>query len=273
MQIKEMLINAGKNGAAAGAFNILNYTTARAVIEAADSCGCPVILQTSVSTVKSLGLEALGGMLNQLKGLSAQPVVVHLDHCRDQELARRCLDGFWDSVMIDGSHLPMEENIEFTKEIADYAHKLGKEVEGELGVIAGVEDDIHNEKGTGVAVKDCLFHIEQTGIDIFAPAIGTAHGIYYGAPVIRYDLVEQLRGATDVPIVVHGGSGLSEEVFRKLIECGASKINISTAVKQSYLKGMREFCGINNPLEVDTAIKQEVKQAVQEHINIFSMGR
>lgn len=271
MQIKEMLMNAGESGVAVGAFNILNYMTARAAIEGASSRGCPVILQTSVATVKSLGLEALGGLLLQLKELSDWPVNVHLDHCRDQELARKCLDGLWDSVMIDGSHLPLEENISFTREIADYAHAAGKQVEGELGVIAGVEDDIQNEEGTGVSVQECLDYIRRTRVDIFAPAIGTAHGIYHGTPVIRFDLVEALHEATDTPVVVHGGSGLLKADFQRLIRCGASKINISTAIKQSYLAGMREYCGMKNPLEADRMIMNLVRQTVVEHIDMFLM--
>lgn len=271
MQIKEILMDAGKKGVAVGAFNILNYTTARAVIEAASSCGCPVILQTSAATVKSLGMGALGGMLSQLKELSDQPVTVHLDHCREQELARQCLDSLWDSVMIDGSHLPYEENISFTKEITDYAHAAGKQVEGELGIIAGVEDDIRNEEGTGVSVPDCLDYIRRTGVDIFAPAIGTAHGIYHGTPVIRFDLVEALRGATDIPVVIHGGSGLSADDFKHLIRCGASKINISTAIKQSYLAGMKACCEMKNPLEADRTIQNQVRCTAEEHIRIFLM--
>lgn len=271
MQIGEMLVEVGKMGVAAGAFNILNYTTARAVIEAASGYGCPVILQTSVATVNSLGVEALGGMLAQLKELSSQPVVIHLDHCRNQELARKCLDGLWDSVMIDGSHLPFEENIAFTKEIADYAHSIGKQVEGELGVIAGVEDEIQNEEGTGVTVKDCLSYIACTGVDVFAPAIGTAHGVYHGTPVIQYGLVEKLRAVTDVPLVVHGGSGLSKEDFQRLIRCGASKINISTAIKQSYMKGLKEGCEMKNPLEADRIVLDGVRRTAKEHIGMFLM--
>lgn len=271
MQIKDVLMQARSKTVAVGAFNILNYITSRAVVETAEKYGTPVILQTSVSTVKHLGVHELGGMLTQLKELSSQPIIIHLDHCRDQELARQCLKHNWDAVMIDGSHLPMQENIRFTREIVEYAHHLGKQVEGELGVIAGVEDGISNEEGTGVTLEECLVYIKETGVDVFAPSIGTAHGVYRGIPKLRFDLVQELTKVSDTPIVVHGGSGLPTEDFQKLIACGASKINISTAIKQSYLKSLREYDKLENPLEVDSYVLEAIKATVKEHMDIFLM--
>lgn len=273
MQISEILVEARTKGIAIGAFNILNELTARAVILAADQMELPVILQTSTTTVKKLGIGELGGMLRALKALSQYPVLVHLDHCREQELARKCLDGDWDSVMIDGSYMPMMENIRFTREIAEYAHSIGKQVEGELGIIGGVEEDIAHEKGEEVGIDECLYYMEESKVDLFAPAIGTAHGVYHGVPVLNLDLVKELAAKSQIPLVVHGGTGLSGADFQKLIAYGASKINISTAIKQSYLKGLRENCGLSNPLDVDEAVMNEVKETSVSHLKLFSSSR
>ena len=271
----EMLRQAAKAKYAVGAFNILNELTARAVVKACEELRAPVILQTSTATVRQIGALNLIGFLRSIADNAAVPVSVHLDHCKDPGLCRACIDAGWPSVMIDGSHLPLAENIAVTRGIVEYAAARGVCVEGELGAIGGVEDDISvsDEDAHLASLEDSLAFTGQTNVDLFAPAIGTAHGLYKGAPKLNFERFEQIRKATLQPLVVHGGTGLSPDVFRRLISIGASKINISTAVKIAYLGGIREFLSgnpdIKDPLKLDAYVEGRVMETAKEHIEIF----
>lgn len=266
------LQKAAREGYAVGAFNILNYITARAAIAAAEEAGTAIILQTSVKTVKKIGAPELGRMLRMLADAAGVNVFFHLDHCSSVELAKQCIDLGWDSVMIDNSKLPLEENIRITNEIMAYAHARSVAVEGELGVIAGVEDDISADEGSQANLKDSLTYICETNVDVFAPSIGTAHGIYKKTPKVNADLIGELKSSVYCPLVIHGGSGLSEETFQTLIRKGASKINISTAIKESYLGSIQEFFK-NAPqpesLDLDAYVFENVKATIKKHIAIF----
>ena len=204
---------------AVGAFNIFNYLSARAVIRAASTLNCPIILQTSTTTVRKFGPQELGTMLRQLAWNAPVNVIIHLDHCTDLDMARACIDAGWDSIMYDGSKLPLNENIKNCREIVPYAHHRGVFVFFVLGRIAGVEDDVKvdADAATGASLDESIYFVHESGIDAFAPAIGTAHGVYKGTPNINFDLVAQLKTAVETPIVIHGGTGLSEDTFRRLI--------------------------------------------------------
>jgi fructose-bisphosphate aldolase class II len=266
---------AEEQGYAVGAFNIVNELTARAVVKACEESNAPVILQTSTATVKQIGVKSLIGFLRAIAENAEIPVSVHLDHCKDLELCRACIDAGWPSVMIDASHLPLAENIAQTREIAQYAAGKGVSVEGELGAIRGVEDDISvSEEDAHLAtVEDSIAFVSQTGIDIFAPAIGTAHGLYKGEPKLSFKRFEEIREAVPAPLVIHGGTGLAPEVFRRLIKMGASKINISTALKIAYLGAIKDFMaenpGNSNPLKLDLAAESRVMRMAREHNEIF----
>ncbi|MCD7858744.1 MAG: class II fructose-bisphosphate aldolase [Firmicutes bacterium] len=263
---------------AVGAFNIFNYLSARAVIHAATTMSCSVILQTSAATVKHFGPQELGTMLRQLAWNAPVNVLVHLDHCTDPDLARACIDCGWDGVMYDGSQLPLEDNIANCRQIVAYAHHRGVMVEGEIGKISGVEDDIQVDAAdaAGAGLEESLYFLEQSGVDALAPAIGTAHGVYTGAPKINFDLVRELAQRTDVPIVIHGGTGLAPEVFRALISLGASKINVSTAIKQAYVEGCTHYLerhdGKFNPLDFDQEMNCSIKDVAMAHMRIFHSG-
>ena len=271
----EELLQAEKNTYAVGAFNILNHLSASAVIQAATEINCPVILQTSVTTVRKFGHERLGGMLRELAEKASVPVLIHLDHCKDVDLAMACIDAGWDSVMYDGSWLPIEENIEKCRKVVSYAHEKGVQVEGELGTIAGVEDDIHVEAGAevGVNFEEAIRFVHESGIDVFAPAIGTAHGVYKGVPKINFDLVKQLYENVETPLVIHGGTGLSEEAFTRLIRNGASKVNVSTAIKYAYINGYKEYFSNYpeklDPLGLDSFVESKIKEVAMTHLRIF----
>ncbi len=275
----EELKAARQGGYAVGAFNIFNYSSAKAVVEAAEERKMPVIIQTSVKTVKFFGVEYLGGMLKDLKERASVNVIIHLDHCREVDVADACVDNGWDAVMFDGSKLPYEENIEQTRRVADYAHSHGAEIEGELGKIVGVEEDIMviEEEASFVNYEESLDFVTRTAIDAYAPAIGTAHGIYKGIPRINYDLVKELGEKMDTPIVIHGGTGLSEESFARLIDNGGSKVNVSTALKHAYLDNvkayMEEHPDVSEPLNLDGFFKEKIKEAVGYHMDIFGRGK
>lgn len=275
VNMEYILTRAVAGGYAVGAFNIVNDLTAAAAIRAAEELHSPIILQTSVSTAKEIGGEHLIALLSDLAKRATVPVAVHLDHCTDPAMVRRCMELGWSAVMIDLSKASFEENIRTTREIVQEAQKKGVTVEGELGSIVGVEDDIVVREGEeGLATPEGAEEfVRRTGVGAFAPAIGTAHGLYHGTPHVRFDLFEQIKKRVPCPLVVHGGTGLSEDVFRKLVATGAAKINISTAIKIAYCQGMAEYTQAhadeNNPLRLDRFVTERVKACVSEHIRIF----
>jgi len=270
-----MLRKAAAEGYAVGAFNIVNELTARAVVQACEEMRAPVILQTSTATVKQIGVLHTIGFLRSIAGNAAVPVSVHLDHCKDANLCCACIDAGWPSVMIDASHLPLAENIAKTREVVAYAAGKGVSVEGELGAIGGVEDGIAVcEKDAHLAsLEDAITFTTQTGVGLFAPAIGTAHGMYKGEPKLDFERLQQIGRAVAQPLVVHGGTGLAPDVFKKLIGLGASKINISTALKMAYLDAIRGFMSENpgntNPLKLDGHVEHRIQEMAKEHLRTF----
>jgi len=257
------------------AFNILNHLTVKAVMEECAERRSPVIIQTSVATVKFYEPGPLAAMVKSEAEFYGIPVTLHLDHCTDMTLAKKCVDCGWSSIMIDGSHKPFEENIAMTGELADYARRLDIGVEGELGAIAGVEDHIsvEDEDARLADVDQSEEFVQKTNIAAFAPAVGTAHGQYKGEPKLDFDRFTAIRNVIgDVPLVVHGGTGLSAEAFQKFIRLGAAKINISTAIKQAYMGAVRQYItdnAKNSPLEFDRFVIDRVRLTVREHIEIF----
>lgn len=268
-----LLISARSRQTAVGAFNIFNELTARATVKAAESLGRPVILQTSVGTVRQYGIPDLIGLLRMIQSEARVPVLIHLDHCTDPDLAIRCAEAGWDSVMIDASHVSLEENIRLTRLVCSQAHALGVQVEGEIGVISGVEEEVAAAHGIGASLEDTLRYVADTGIDAVAPAIGTAHGIYQGTPVLNYGLLADLARHCACPVVIHGGTGLPGEAFQRLVELGAAKINVSTAIKQAYLEALRGFLTehpeADSPLRLDQAVSAAVIATVRHHLMLF----
>lgn len=275
VSIGQICHGAQSGGYAVPAFNILNHLTLQAVIQACTEIRSPVIIQTSVATVKFYGVKRLAGMVKAESDQADIPICLHLDHCTDPELAKACVDEGWSSVMIDGSHRPFEENIRVTSEVTRYAHQRGVGTEGELGAISGVEEHIQvSEADACLAdVGQSKEFVQRTGIDAFAPAVGTAHGMYKGEPKIDYDRFAEIKAACgQIPLVVHGGTGLSAEAFKKFVGLGAAKINISTAIKHSYMGALREFltrCPDAAPLKLDQYVLERVQETVREHVEIF----
>lgn len=271
--VVETMKNARKHGYAIPAFNIFNYASAKGVIEAAEEMDTPIIIQVSTGTVKEFGILPLFHLLNPLMEAAKTDIFLNLDHCTSVEFSKECASAGWDMVMFDGSKLSLEENIAKTREIAEYAWRIGTAVEGELGTIAGVEEDIVAETGEAATFEECKRYIEESKVHILAPAVGTAHGVYTGVPKLNFDLVKELYANSDIPIVIHGGTGLEEADFKKFVSNGACKINISTAIKHAYLDGMKVYLERHlseyKPLDADAYVINEIKEVAKTHIAMF----
>ncbi len=273
--MKTMLAQAAADRYAVGAFNILDYNSTKAVVQAAEELHAPVIIQTSAKTVTFWGSGTLMGWMRELAGNAKVPVAVHLDHCKDLDLIKECIEAGWTSVMIDASARPFEENLALSRQVVQMARPKNITVEAELGAIVGVEDDIHvREQDSHLAdPEQAVEFCARVEPDCFAPAIGTAHGIYKGEPKIAYHVLEQVAASTRVPIALHGGTGLSDEVFRRCISLGCAKVNISTQIKYAFIDG---FVGYHqahdtqyDPLKVIGAQFDEMKKGIMANIRLF----
>jgi len=224
------------------AINIFNDLTMEAVLAGASQAKSPVIVQTSVKTVKSIGVEVLAAMWQSMTKNIDVPVALHLDHCPDRSVVTLCLEHGWNSVLFDASELPVEENQAQTIEVVKEARKYGADVEGEIEAITGVEDGHgSDEEAARQSLDTSVAFIDATGVDVFAPSIGNSHGSYKVAPKLDFNRVSDLVEARAIPIALHGGSGLSNEQFQDLIARGCAKVNISTALKELYMKSSLEF--------------------------------
>ena len=273
--MKEMLGKAADEAYAVGAFNILDYNSTKAVVRAAEQENAPVIIQTSAKTVIFWGTSAIISWIKQLAGSSSIPVALHLDHCKDLDLIKDCIASGWTSVMIDASSKPFEENLALSQQVVQMARPKNVTVEAELGAIVGVEDDIHvKEQDAHLAdSQQAIQFCQQVRLDCFAPAIGTAHGVYKVVPKIAYDLLEEVATTTAVPIALHGGTGLADEVFRKCISLGCAKVNISTQLKYAFIDGFVTYHNENNtqynPLKVIEAQFNQLTAGIIEKIKLF----
>lgn len=273
--MREILVDARARGYAAGAFNITGLETLAAVIDAADALAAPVIIQASASsTVKYYGIPLLVAIVQQEAARTKVPVALHLDHCKDVELACACVDGGFTSVMIDASSFPYEENVAKTAKVAQYARAKGVTVEGELGGVPGVEDDIFlaEEHAFLADYEQSQDFCKRTGIDAFAAAIGTAHGLYEGTPKIEFELFERICKAVEPEMVIHGGTGLSVETFQRLIELGATKVNVSTQLKHSLFDSTRAYLEPDpkpNPIKLHKAQRAALTETVKGFITTF----
>ncbi len=275
VNMRDMLTKAKMGGYAIGAFNIVDPMTTAAVIRAADALNSPVIIQTSVKTVKLYGATPLAAYIKTLAEDVPIPVALHLDHCKDLSVIQECLDAGWSSVMIDASSLPFEENVRLTTQVVGMARDLDVTVEGELGAIVGVEDDIFvNEAEAHLAdPEQAVDFVARTGVDVFAPAIGTAHGVYKGAPKIAFDLLERIASNVQATVAIHGGTGLSDETFRECIALGGAKVNISTQIKHVYRDSLSGYFAEHpddyEPVRVLGHMRAETQRIVTMFIQKF----
>jgi fructose-bisphosphate aldolase class II len=257
------------------AFNIVNDLSLEAVVAAAEELRAPLIVQTSVKTVKSAGLDSLYGLFRAAADKAKVPVALHLDHCPDRAVLSACLKRGWSSVLFDGSELPsVEENKRQTIEVVAEARSYGAHVEGEIEGITGVEDGVGSDAMADIySLETAVGFVRSTGVDIFAPAIGNAHGVYKSAPVLDVQRVSDIVAQVPLPICLHGGTGLSREQFDDLISRGCAKINISTALKIAFMNAHKAFF-VEKPTSADPPallkfVRERVKHMAIEHIRMF----
>ena len=272
----DLVRDAEKGGYAVPAINIVDPMTIAAIVRAADEVGSPVILQTSVKTVKSAGADVLYAATRQAADKASVGVSLHLDHCPDREVITLCIEKGWSSVLFDASDRDLETARQETAEVVKEAHAAGVTVESEIENILGVEDGVGSDEVTHAYSVDQLVEVaKETGTDMLAPALGTAHGQYKSDPVLVPDRVTEIKGKHDIPIVLHGGTGLTDEQFHEFIDNGVSKINISTALKHAYMKSALEYlkeCERNDkwePVKLFAVIEEAAEGVIREFAEIF----
>jgi len=277
---KEVLEHAHKNGYAVGAFNVNNMEIVQAIVEAAEETNSPVILQASQGGLKYAGVEYIAKMAQVAAHNTKVPVVIHLDHGTDFVQIMQCIRHGFTSVMIDGSKHQLEENIAITKKIVELAHAVGISVEAELGKIGGTEDEITVEEreATFTDVDEADRFVKETGVDSLAIAIGTAHGPYKGEPKLDFERLKAIKERLNMPLVLHGSSGVPEESIRRAVSLGINKINIDTDLRMAFSNAVREVV-LNNPSEYDPRkllgpAREAMKKVIIEKMLMFgSAGR
>lgn len=232
-----MVKHAERRGYAVPAVNIFDEFSLRGVVAAAERCSSPLIVQVSTKTARSLGVRLLTDMFDAIAGPSPVPVALHLDHCPDRQVIDEVVDVGWSSLLFDASDRDLDRAVQETIEVTRQAHAAGLAVESEIENIVGVEDGVGSDKAIHAYSVDQLADVAaQTGADLLAPQLGTAHGLYASAPMLLFDRARQVQQAAGRPVVLHGGTGLSDEEFRRFVHAGVSKINISTQCKRAYLQ-------------------------------------
>ena len=267
---KEMLLDAQKNHYAVGAFNVENLEFVMAVLAAAEETKSPVIMQTTPGTIKTAGLDYFYGMVAAAAARTDVPVALHLDHGDGYD---RCMQAFrtgYTSVMIDGSHESFEDNIALTASVARAGAAMGVPVEAELGKVGGKEDDGPAVEGENPYTdpEEAREFVERTGCTSLAIGVGTAHGVYTETPHIEQEVVKAIRAVVDVPLVLHGTSGVPDEQVAEAVKNGICKVNYATELRQAYTKGYMAFMA-ENPGVFDP--KKPAKQGMAEITNIVKV--
>lgn len=272
---KEILDHAHKNGYAVGAFNFVNMEMLQAILAAAEEEKAPVFVQTSEGALSYAGVGMLSAMVHQLASEVSVPVALHLDHGGSFEVAVKCIRNGWSSVMIDGSHHPLEGNIEVSRRVVDVAHASGVSVEAELGRLGGIEDNICVDE------KDAMYtnpaeakqFVTESGVDYLAIAIGTAHGKYKGIPKLDFDRLNTIKQDLNMPLVLHGASGVDEESIKEAVSLGINKINIDTELRCAYTDKLRaclaEDTEVFDLRKYIKPAREDVKAKVIEKIRLF----
>ncbi|MBO8165339.1 MAG: class II fructose-1,6-bisphosphate aldolase [Brevibacillus sp.] len=264
-----------KNKYAVGQFNLNNLEFTQAITEAAMEEKSPVIFGVSEGAMRYMGLDYTVAMAKAAAERAGVPVALHLDHGSSFEVVMKCIRAGFSSVMFDGSHYPLEENIRLTKQVVEAAHAVGVSVEGELGTIGGVEDDlsVDEEDATLAKPEEAIRFWEETKVDYLAIAVGTAHGMYKGEPKIRFDIIEKVASSIGAPIVLHGGSGVPDESIRKAISLGVGKINVNTENQVACTETIRKILA-EKPNEIDPRkylgpAREAIKEVVKGKMRLF----
>jgi len=270
--MKQIVDEAWKQGTCIPAFNVGSLEMVRGALRAAEEFETPVIIQIAERLLKYSPIELIGPGMVQAAKESKLPVAVNFDHSSTYDVIKKALDLGFTSVMYDGSTLPFEENIAGTRRIVELANEYGASVEGELGLVGGSEDGLSDHGILCTNPDKAHEFCERTGIACLAVAIGNAHGDYPTAPVLAFDILEQINQKAGVPLVLHGGSGISDEDFRKAISLGIAKINIGTASFNNVVKFATEYLateGKHTYFEMNTAMTQGMYENALRHIKVF----
>lgn len=275
VSMNAFLPQAKKEGFAVGQFNVNNLEFVQAIIEAGKEERSPLIFGASEGAIRYMGLNNVVALAKAAAEEADVPVALHLDHGSSFEVVMKCIRAGFSSVMFDGSHYPFEENIRLTKKVVEAAHAVGVSVEGELGTIGGVEDDLNvSEEDAALADPDQAIRFwEETKVDAMAIAVGTAHGMYKGEPKIRYDIIEKVASQIEAPIVLHGGSGVPDESIQKAVSLGVGKINVNTENQVAMVKVVRELLDKNpdmiDPRKYLGPAREAIKETVKAKMRLF----
>lgn len=275
VNVDVLLEKAEQGNYAVGAFNCNNMEIVQAIIEAAEEEQAPVIIQASQGAIKYAGLDYIVALVETAAKNATVPVALHLDHGTSFKQVVQCIGRGFSSVMIDGSKLPLEENIALTNKILDMARPLNISVEAELGKIGGTEDDVtvSEREASFTNPSEAKRFVDETGIKSLAIAIGTAHGQYKGTPKLDFDRLAEIKKLVNIPIVLHGSSGVPDEDIQKAISLGVRKVNIDTNLREAFSDGVRAALA-ENPNEIDPRkilkpAKTAMKERVKEKIRVF----
>lgn len=241
--LNDLFKNINKNKVKAyGAFNLHCYEMILPFFQASKEINIPIIMQISTGTAQYIGYKLLADSVKSLSETSGMDICLHLDHCSKEESIKEAIDSGFSSVMIDGSALPIEDNIKLTKRVVEFAHGVGVSVEGEIGTIGGNEDGIKANIDASMYTepKDALRFYKETGIDAMAISIGTAHGLYKGKANISFEKLKEIKELTNAPLVLHGGTGVSNEDIKKCVEYGINKVNVGTELNATWIEKAKE---------------------------------
>ncbi len=273
--VTDLLERAEVGGYAVGAFNCNNMEIVQAIIAAAEAENAPVIMQASQGAIKYAGIDYIVAMAQLAAENTHVPVALHLDHGTSFEQVVQCIRAGFSSVMIDGSKLPLQENIALTRRVLDVARAVGVSVEAELGKIGGTEDDI------AVSEREALFtdpeeaaiFVRETGVDALAIAVGTAHGQYKGIPKLDFPRLEKIKSIVKIPIVLHGSSGVPDDAILLAIRLGVRKVNIDTNIREAFVDASRQVLDANpgeiDPRKVLGPAREAATRIIREKIRLF----
>ena len=271
--MKKLLENAEKNNIAVGAFSVGNMEMVMGAVAAAEELNMPIILQIAECRLKNSPLELMGPMMISAAKNSKVEIAVHLDHGLKIETVEKALKMGFTSVMFDGSTLPLEENIKAVKKVREMADEYGATVEAELGVVGGNEGDGAAHEILCTNPNDAKLFCDETGVDALAVAIGNAHGNYPVLPNLRFDVLDDIDKMVETPLVLHGGTGITDEMFQQAIMLGVRKVNIATASFDHLAKYAQDYCSTKekaNYFELSAKMSEGVYANVKRHIKVFS---
>lgn len=272
VNMSTLLARAQRGNYAVGSFSVANMEMVLGILKAAKELNAPVILQIAEVRLKQSPLELIGPLMVAAAENADTPVAVHFDHGKTIEKITQALDIGFTSVMFDGSHLPLEENIKITQRVINTANEYNADVEAEIGCVGGSEDGSEDIAVNCTKVEDAVHFEAQTGVDALAVAIGNAHGNYKSIPKLRFDILEQIEQRVDAPLVLHGGTGISPDDFIRCAHTGIKKINIATATfdkVESTVRSCYNKNSISGYYDLQAAEVEGAYQNAKKHILIF----